>query len=124
MMKSRFARELSGQFGEFWTKHAHEEMQRAKLMFRDEAYVVNGVCRWKSNNRCIMDDMAEKMEMAGCEFDRKATEAKRDVEDAEFFAEYRRQQANHKPSAEELFELEAAFGNAHVVDVITGQRIK
>lgn len=37
-------------------------------------------------------------------------------------AEYREARKNHTPSAEEMFEMRAAFGpGAEVVDIITGQ---
>jgi hypothetical protein len=43
---------------------------------------------------------------------------------AEWIAEYRKAQMNRQPSAEEIFEMVAAFGpGAEVVDVITGQKI-
>lgn len=37
-------------------------------------------------------------------------------------AEYREARKNHVPSAEEMFEMQAAFGEGStVVDIITGQ---
>lgn len=45
---------------------------------------------------------------------------KKDVQ--AILAEYCEARKNHKPSAEEMFEMQAAFGpGAEVVDVITGQ---
>ena len=43
---------------------------------------------------------------------------------AEWIAEYREARKNYEPSAEEIFEMVAAFGpGAEVVDAITGQKI-
>jgi hypothetical protein len=40
-----------------------------------------------------------------------------------FIKSYKKARKNHKPSAEERFEMRAAFGSGKtVVDVITGQR--
>ena len=45
-------------------------------------------------------------------------------EQQKWIDEYREARKNHEPSAEEIFEMTAAFGpGAEVVDIITGQKI-
>lgn len=54
-----------------------------------------------------------------------AHEALKDLEVQRAIAEYRKARENYVPSAEEMFEMQAAFGpGATVVDVITGQRFQ
>jgi len=49
----------------------------------------------------------------------------RDRETQAFLAEYRRANKGRKRSAEEIFEMRAAFGPGEtVVDVITGERFE
>jgi hypothetical protein len=72
-----------------------------------------------------MDDMIEKMEAAGCQFNAEATRKARDEQNAKFAAEYIKRQANRQPSAEEMSEMRATFGaGAVVVDVISGRKIQ
>lgn len=119
---TRFQMELSGKFGEFWIRNAQKEAEAAAEAFRNQAYVVDGVVRWKSNDRIPHDDMLEKMEYIGCEFDRIKSNEVRDQEVAVELAELRKQK--YTPSEEELNEMRAAFGaGATVVNVLTGEKI-
>lgn len=121
---TRFEREISGSLGAFWKKNAEEEVRKAVAQAETEATVdADGAIRWNSNGRYLMDDFCEKLEYAGYAFSRKATTEKREAQDAESLAEYRR---NHKGlSGEALAEARAAFGEgATVVDVLTGRRTR
>ena len=80
------------------------------------------VLRWTSNGQCPMDDMLAAWVTLGLiTMDQaEATSQARAAETARFLAAYR---ANPpQPSAEELFEMRAAFGpGTKIVNVITGQ---
>ena len=83
----------------------------------------DGAIRWNSNGRYLMDDFCEKLEYAGYAFSREATAAKRDAQNAESLAEYRRNDKGF--SREELAEARAAFGEGTtVVNVLTGKKTK
>lgn len=90
-------------------------------------YIEDGVVRWSSNDSVPPRDLLSDWFEAGCISKgtlRASLEARSADLDA-FCAEYRKAQANRKPSAEEMFEMRAAFGpGAEVVDVISGRRIQ
>ena len=120
---TRFAREWNGELGAFWQKNAHEEAARL-LAQRDNIEVEeDGAAKWKSNGSYLPADVVEKLIFAGADFfSKEATAAKREAQTAEFLGNYRR---NHKTTAEERTEMEAAFGKGTtVVNIITGERIK
>ena len=124
---SRFDMELSGQLGQFWKqdalkriKEAEEDIETGRMILTDV------VATWQSNSRCIMDDMAEVVEHSkyADKFGREATRIERDIQNAEFLAEYREQMKDYKPSQEEMAEMRAAFGaGTTVVDVFTGREV-
>ena len=108
---TRFEREISGSLGAFWKKNAEEEVRKAVAQADAQATVdADGAVRWNSNGRYLMDDFCEKLEYAGYAFSREATAAKRDAQNAERLAEYRRNDKGF--SREEL--AEAKIGRAHV----------
>ena len=121
-MTTRFQMEITGLLGDFWERHAKEEVEKAVRKATEDAIVEeDGAIRWKSNDRYLMDDLCEMLEYAGFVFSRKATEIKRDAQNDEFLASYRR---NHRTTEEEKREMRAAFGEGQViVNVITGERI-
>lgn len=89
-----------------------------------EATVVDGIVRWDSNGHVPPADTLEEMLAAKGittnEF--LASGRARDAETAEFLAAYRKAEANRVPSAEEMYEMRAAFGEGtEVVNVITGR---
>ena len=88
---------------------------------KDATVEADGAIKWNSNGRYLMDDFCEKLEYAGYDFSREATAKKRDAQNEESLAEYRR---NYKGlSAEELAEARAAFGEGTtVVNVLTGDK--
>lgn len=111
----------------FWREHAEKEMWKAVEKFHKDADVdENGVATWKSNGNCLPEDILEMLDWAGvATINYERTRAERDKQNAEFLAEYREQQKNHKYTEEELFEMRAAFGKgAVIVDAITGQKIQ
>ncbi|MDO4333936.1 MAG: hypothetical protein Q4C58_14805, partial [Eubacteriales bacterium] len=119
---TRFEREISGSLGAFWKKNAEEEVKKAVTQAEKDATVeADGAIKWNSNGRYLMDDFCEKLEYAGYDFSREATAKKRDAQNEESLAEYRR---NYKGlSAEELAEARAAFGEGTtVVNVLTGDK--
>lgn len=119
---TRFEREISGSLGAFWKKNAEEEVKKAVAQAEKDATVeADGAIKWNSNGRYLMDDFCEKLEYAGFDFSREATAKKRDAQNEESLAEYRR---NYKGlSAEELAEARAAFGEGTtVVNVLTGDK--
>ena len=120
---TRFAREWNGELGAFWQKNAHEEAARL-LAQRDNIEVEeDGAAKWKSNGSYLPADVVEKLIFAGEDFfSAEATAAKREAQTAEFLENYRR---NHRTTAEERAEMEAAFGKGTtVVNIITGEKIK
>ena len=121
---TRFEREISGSLGAFWKKNAEEEVRKAVAQADTQATVeADGAIRWKSNGRYLMDDFCEKLEYAGYAFSREATAEKRETQNAESLAQYRRN--DRGLSGEALAETRAAFGEGTtVVDVLTGRRTR
>ena len=120
---TRFAREWNGELGAFWQKNAHEEAARL-LAQRDNIEVEeDGAAKWKSSGSYLPADVVEKLTFAGADFfSAEATAAKREAQTAGFLGNYRR---NHRTTAEERMEMEAAFGKGTtVVNIITGEKIK
>ena len=121
---TRFEMEISGKLGDFWKRNAEEEGKKAVAKAdADAAVEADGAIKWNSNGRYLMDDFCEKLEYAGYPFSREATAKKRDAQNEESIAEYRR---NYKGlSGEELAEARAAFGEGTtVVNVLTGERTR
>ena len=121
---TRFEREISGSLGAFWKKNAEKEVRKAVAQADEKATVeADGAIKWDSNGRYLMDEFCEKLEYAGYNFSREATAEKRDAQDAESLAEYRRNST--ELSGEMLVEARAAFGEGTtVVDVLTGRRTR
>ncbi len=118
---TRFAKDLSGQCGEFWRKEAEKELKRVADDLASGKITIdeNGVGR-NCIGRVLMDDMVEKVSYVTDAIDAKATKAAYEEETAAFLAEYRK---NARPAtAEELAEMRAEFGKGKtVVNVLTGQ---
>lgn len=103
----------------------HEEVMRLKKNLEDNATYDQGVARWKSNGRCIPADCAAFAAYLNLPIDEEKTAAVRQQEDEAFFKEYRKRNANRKYTAEEMYEMDAAFGPGQkVVDIITGKTYK
>ena len=92
-----------------------------------DAYVADGVVRWKSNDRVPFEDMITDFVEAGfinSESIELSKEA-RSTETSALLKEYAAAQAARTPEqiAEEQFEMGAAFGpGVEVVNIVTGER--
>lgn len=121
---TRFQRELSGELGAYWKRQAEEALEkvRAELAAGEITIDAEGVAR-NCIGRVIMNDLLEQLCMVTDKVSETATRTARETEDRAFLAEYRAQR--RAPSAEELAEMRATFGEgATVVDVLTGEKIK
>ena len=121
---TRFEQEITGQLGEFWVRHAKEEVAKA-VAKADELAIVeeDGAIKWSTNGSYIPDDFCEKLEYADYNFSREATRRTRDKQTKEFIEEYKKNQS--EPTEEELAEMRAVFGvGATVVDAISGRKIR
>lgn len=121
---TRFEREINGSLGDFWKRNAQEEVKKAVAKADADATVeADGAIKWNSNGRYLMDDFCEKLEYAGYPFDREATARKRDAQNEESLAEYRKN--DRGLSGEALAEARAAFGEGTtVVNILTGRRTR
>ena len=107
-----------------WAGGRYPQAKKAVAQADEKATVeADGAIKWNSNGRYLMDDFCEKLEYAGYPFSREATAKKRDAQNEESIAEYRR---NHRGlSGEALAEARAAFGEGTtVVNILTGERTK
>ena len=121
---TRFQRELSGELGAYRKRQAEEALEkvRAELAAGEITIDAEGVAR-NCIGRVIMNDLLEQLCMVTDKVSETATRTAREAEDRAFLAEYRAQR--RAPSAEELAEMRATFGEgATVVDVLTGEKIK
>lgn len=99
-----------------------EKLENAKKI-KDAYKDSDGVYRWESNDRVPPSDMLECWNL-DAETLQKCNDT-RDSENSAFIAEYKERMKNYVPSAEEMFEMRAAFGEGErVVNVITGQEIQ
>ena len=94
--------------------------------FKDTYFTDDNALRWKSNNRCLMSDAMEELFLADkvTEMVVRATKIARDKENEEFFAEYRKAQANRTAEeiAEQRAEARAAMGpGVDMVNIFTGE---
>lgn len=121
---TRFEREINGSIGDFWKRNAQEEVKKAVAKADADATVeADGAIQWNSNGRYLMDDFCEKLEYAGYPFDREATTKKRDAQNEESLAEYRRN--DQALSGEALAEAGAAFREGTtVVNILTGEKTR
>ena len=121
---TRFKREISGALGDYWKKDAEERVERYVAQANEDATVdEDGAISWKCNGNYLMDDFCEIVEYARYNFSRLATAQKRDKQNDEFIAEYRKNY--NGPTEEELYEMRAAFGEgATVVNILTGESIR
>ena len=121
---ARFQQELSGGLGDFWQRQAEAELERIKANLDSGEITIDeaGVAR-NCIGRALMDDLLEKLLLVTNKADSAATQAAREAEVQADLESYR---ANRKaPSAEELAEMRAAFGEGtKVVDVLTGEEIQ
>jgi len=97
-------------------RQAADKARQIKDSYTDS----DGIRRWRSNNSVPPQDCLENMDLTAEEIERSAKVRSQELD--VFLAEYRKAMEDHVPSAEELYEMRAAFGEgATVVNVITGQ---
>jgi hypothetical protein len=98
-----------------------EERKRTRAMIEGDADAytsVRGVRRWRSNDAAVPPSVYKE---AGLDCP-SVQVAAHEAETQAWLAEYRKNMANYVPSAEEAFEMRAAFGpDVEVVNVITGR---
>lgn len=101
-----------------WRERERRELAET---IRKDSYEQNGALRWKSNDAVIGLDTFRD---AGLTPPPAQADEYRKYVDASI-AQYREARKNYRPSAEEAFEMRAAFGPGEtVVDIITGQKFK
>lgn len=122
---TRFEQEISGMLGDWWKDHAEKEVAKLVETVKVEATVdQDGALKWNSNGRFVPDDVCEKLEFAGYDFDRQMTALKRDKQIDESLMRHREVMKNHKISDEEMLEMRNAFGSGtKVVNVLTGEEV-
>lgn len=122
---TRFQREVSGELGAYWQRHAIEESENAVVKAKADAVVEeDGAIRWISNGKYIPDDFCEKLEYQGFDFSREATRIAREKQTDKFLEEYRTHCKTAAESEELVNEMRAAFGaGTTVINVITGKRV-
>ncbi len=123
-MKTRFQRELSGELGAYWQRQAEADLERIKADLDSGAITIDeaGVAR-NCIGRALMDDLLEKLLLVTDRADSAATRAAREAEVQADLESYRA--SKKAPSAEELAEMRAAFGEGTtVVDALTGEEIQ
>ncbi len=103
------------------------EVERLVHQLSDSAhsYVVDGVIRWRSNDRVPFPDVVALAIHIGQSVDAAKCDTARDAENADFIAAYRKARANRSPDqiAEERSEARAAMGpDCDMVNVFTGER--
>ena len=121
---SRFRQELDGSLGPYWQRRATEELDKVKADLRNGNITIDkdGVAR-NCIGRALMDDLLEKLSFVTEKVDVSATQSACDAEVKADLAAYRA--AKHTPTAEELSEMRAAFGEgATIVDILSGETIK
>ena len=121
---SRFVNELRGEFGSFWKNKAEEEIEKMSADVANGQVTIydDGVARNRIG-RVLMEDQMEILSFTDWRFSEEATRNAREEENAKFIDAYKKN--THEPSAEEMFEMRAAFGKGtKVVDVISGRTIQ
>ena len=121
---TRFEKELSGALGAYWKASAEKELAQVKADLEAGKITIDeqGVAR-NCIGRVLMNDMLEKLAMVTAKVSVENTQAARETENRKTIEAYRK--ADHKPTGEELWEMQAAFGRGTtVVDVITGRKTR
>ena len=121
---TRFEKEVTGALGEFWRKHAEQELDRIAEELEKGLITIdeNGVARNRIG-RVLMSDMLEKLTYVTDKVDEEATKAARVEEVERTLAEYRK--TAQPATEEEKEEMRAAFGEGKtVVNILTGERIR
>lgn len=132
---TRFEQEISGlldkqvaerkgtENNHYWERSAKADVEKAVNEANEKAIVEeSGAIRWIASGNYLPDDFCEKLEYAGYNFSRTATREAKDRQVDKSLKAYRSQRKEY--SAEEIYEMRAAFGaGATVVDIFTGKAI-
>lgn len=94
--------------------------------FFSEVRMENGVYVWATNGRVPPNDAIVEYGIDKLpDFNKELHDLIRKDQNNSFLSGYYESMKNHKPSAEELYEMRAAFGpGATVVNLITGKKTK
>ncbi len=109
-------------------KYRSWELEEAKEHIENQTFTLdeNGVARWKSNGKTIMDDMGDRfeiLELAG--FSRINTSIEHDKETTAALEQYRQNTKNKTYSEEEINGMRNVYGKGTiVVDMLNGKKIK
>ena len=121
---SRFVNELRGELGAYWKTQAENEVEKMDADVAKGLITIDddGVARNRLG-RILMEDQMEILSFTDWRFSKEATRKAREEEVAKSINAYKKNA--HEPSAEEMFEMRAAFGKGtKVVDVISGRTIQ
>lgn len=100
------------------------ELKAAEKNWNDMYFDIEGIPRWKSNDRVPMNDMLDMWKYLGKDFNYEKANETRQKEDEEAIKQYCNRRAEYRYSDEELIEMRAAFGEGQeVVDILTGESI-
>ena len=94
--------------------------------FYKEFYVDNNdVVRWTSNNQVPFDDVLTEFLVSGliCQENVLRSMSARKIEAEIAIEQYVENRKKYGYSDEELFEMQAAFGDEEVIDIFTGERV-
>jgi hypothetical protein len=98
---------------------------KARASWASAKVDASGVVRWQSNDAVPFDDALDDFLSLGFRLDKVACQQARAKDTEASIENYKRQQRNRRPSAEEQLEMRAAFGpGAVVVNVLTGQKYR
>lgn len=126
MIKSRFRRELDGDLGPHWAQNARNDILRVQKELESGEITIDdvGVAR-NCIGRVVTSEIQEILAFVTDKFNDDATNAARAEEDRRDIEEYKKAKANYRPSAEEIEEMRAAFGEGtSIVDIFTGNSIQ
>ena len=120
---TRFAMEISGNLGEYWKKHAKEEVKRLLAQTDNIEVEEDGAAKWISSGNYLPEEVVEKLTYGGATwFSPEATAWKRKEQTNETLKAYRAR--GTQDDIDFLNSARAAFGKGEtIVDIITGERI-
>ena len=120
-MMTRFERELSGEFGEYWKDNA--EAQIREMQYKaDNGYMgtdPDGAVYWVKSGNYLPSDSVEALKHTDFHFSPEATEIARHIQVALALERYSQNRAD------ERVEMRTAFGRGTILlKMITGEKIR
>jgi len=119
---TRFEAELKGAYGDFWKKHAEEEIRKMEERIENDEIRTNigGGAFWSSNGRYLPEEQAIILSKTDFPFSIEETNRAREAQNESFLQNY-----HHETTVEERYEMQTAFGaGTTVTNVLTGERIR